>query len=447
MGPQQAAASAGVVRPHIGDRINVATRSVHARLNKAILERLPRAIPPQATNPCLYASGILHVAPIYLVFESLWRSLISDETNPPEPHPAFLTPAQVSLYPATHAHGKTTPSSEPPSCSPEVRAALAHLYLPGLARTPSLFSDLRAITGWSPSELSDQLRHAASTGRLSQLIKHTKAAVSRQPHVLLAYAWVLYMALFSGGRYLRASLEDAGPAFWSHKADPLVPGGCECCEPDGTETQTPPLSFFRFDTPEDGEDLKREFKTRLAEAEANLTGREVDDVVREAICLFDNMVLLVGQLDGLWGGDAGSAAARLPLTPREGWAAALMLPRFGKIRDSLVVARERGFRGLGGLGSGSTRGGGSSDAGAGSIGGGREDDGFPLEVEEEDNKHRFRAVHFGGETKAPEVAEGDEGSEGRKGRSMSSSFPPVMNAIVVLGIMGVIWALGQVSSE
>ena len=37
--------------------------------------------------------------------------------------------------------------------------------------------------------------------------------------MLLAYAWVLYMALFSGGRFIRATLESAGTdGFWHRKA-------------------------------------------------------------------------------------------------------------------------------------------------------------------------------------------------------------------------------------
>jgi hypothetical protein len=63
----------------------------------------------------------------------------------------------------------------------------------------------------------------------------------------------------------------------------------------------PPLGFFRFDTAQDGEDLKEEFKKKFEEAGRALTGDEWAEVVREAGQIFEHMILLVGELHDILG--------------------------------------------------------------------------------------------------------------------------------------------------
>lgn len=138
---------------------------------------------------------------------------------------------------------------------------------------------------------------------------------------------------------IRAALEEPGHTFWDRKSDPVAPSGRACEEPvfDGEGL---PLSFLRFATPEDGEDLKAEFKKRLGEAEAQLEAEEVDEVVREAVCIFENMMLVVGQLDGVCSGEEEKKETEVD----EGWVAQVTGFFGGRVRDSLAVARERGLR-------------------------------------------------------------------------------------------------------
>lgn len=59
----------------------------------------------------------------------------------------------------------------------------------------------------------------------------------------------------------------------------------------------PGLQFFNFPGSEDGEDIKRQFKSRYAEAETHLTESEKEDIVSEAQHIFSFMLELISDLD------------------------------------------------------------------------------------------------------------------------------------------------------
>ncbi|KAI8625344.1 heme oxygenase-like protein [Xylariaceae sp. FL1651] len=315
----------------LSDCINIATRSVHSKLNKLVIFRLPLALPPQADDASQYVSGLLHVAPIYIAFESLWKKML----DLPEPVADFNKEENTHACTAcdpTAPQPKTqflrSSSDASPVASIRIRSLLANLHFEGLQRSQALQKDITSLTRWSSRTLAEQLNGAAESPVLSDFLNHIKNSVETSPHVLLAYAWVLYMALFSGGRFIRASLEDIYPEFWvpasaqqQTTATLTVPNGA-----DTSDVSIRPLNFFRFDTLEDGEDLKLAFKKRLVESESVLTGPERDDIVQEARCIFDFMVRLVGELDDICGTDEEAAESRL-LSLRS--------------RDSVVVEKER----------------------------------------------------------------------------------------------------------
>jgi heme oxygenase len=105
------------------------------------------------------------------------------------------------------------------------------------------------------------------------MIEHIEQACTSTPHVLIAYAFVLYMALFNGGRWIRAELLKAQ---WG--------GG---------------LDFWYFPGPDNGEGVKNEFKARLIDVQGLLTVEQRRDIVREAQDIFRNLLVLVEELDGL----------------------------------------------------------------------------------------------------------------------------------------------------
>jgi hypothetical protein len=124
------------------------------------------------------------------------------------------------------------------------------------------------------------------------------------------------MALFSGGRYLRAKLQAAGCGFWRQEYDHDSSGhdaSNSYYQDEGLDRRihfapvSPQrrirqvgkdgLSFFNFAGALDGEDLKAEFKKRFAESEAHLTPGEKDDVVRESQRIFELLHKMVSHLD------------------------------------------------------------------------------------------------------------------------------------------------------
>ncbi|KAI5859474.1 hypothetical protein GGS23DRAFT_600398 [Durotheca rogersii] len=292
-------ASTDPARP-LGECINAATRVPHARLNRLIAARLRLALPPRAADTWSYAQGLLHLAPVYMAVEAQWRDMTGTGTG---------TGADAARR--------------------RVRAVLAHvggvLLDGGLAREVALRGDLRALTGWTEAALAEQLAEAAGGGgAAAEMVRRVRATARERPHALLAYAWVLYMGLFAGGRRLvRAAFErvDPGARFWRPLAlededeeddddeeEDKGPGGEKTAEKSvgfverlwglvtgaknngsSTATRPPPsdakqrrqqrrpawqaparqpLAFFRFDTATDGEDVRAAFKARFAEATA-----------------------------------------------------------------------------------------------------------------------------------------------------------------------------------
>jgi len=319
--------------------INIATRSVHTKLNKLIIFRMPLALPPQSDDGSNYVSGLLHIAPIYIAFESLWERIAHaqpSQSSSPEPESRFSdshtcstceTKASATDVPDLSTLPQVLDASQAPAVSSRIRNILAELSLPDMRRTLALQDDLMSLTGWSSCTLAKHLNDAAEAPVLSSFLHHIRHAVEARPHILLAYGWVLYMALFSGGRFIRASLEAAGPAFWAPQSDLSHPSSLstETERESSKRSADGPFQFFRFNTPNDGEDLKQTFKDRLVELETLLTGQEREEIVQEAQNIFDFMVKMVMELDAVCGTDQDAGSKLLSL----------------RSRDSVVVERER----------------------------------------------------------------------------------------------------------
>jgi len=167
------------------------------------------------------------------------------------------------------------------------------------------------------------------------------------------------MALFSGGRHLRAVLKGAGGTadFWSRDPSPVRPYSIAGQSTDRKRSLSNPsdhkllrssreslpseksfpnilkdgLSFFDFDGDEDGEDIKREFKKRIAEADGLLTEREKEDIIEEAKEIFRFMVELVNEMDAVCGPVGEEIEGAHESRPN----------RLFMTRDSVVMAKER----------------------------------------------------------------------------------------------------------
>jgi hypothetical protein len=128
--------------------------------------------------------------------------------------------------------------------------------------------------------------------KVAEFCTHIRTTIHEKPWTLVSYAWCFYMAVFSGGRWIRSELLRAGPEFWEtdEKAAtlPLAERG---------------LSFWHFPGQFDGEDIKLEFKAQLAAAETLFTADERVDIIEEAKNIFQMCAGLVEELDAMVGTD------------------------------------------------------------------------------------------------------------------------------------------------
>jgi heme oxygenase len=323
----------------LADAIAASTRAIHAKLNKSIIARLPLALPPRAPDPSVYACGLLHIAPIYTTFEALWQNMID---SPPqlELDDGTLTDTESNATTTTPDTGVLSSSYQPRGINERVHTILQRLHLPGLMRSERLKADIRALTGWPGHIVEEQLRATYQTGPLADFIAHIKDSIAEKPHVLAAYAYIMFMALFAGGRYIRASLESAGQDFWDLAP---TPDGHADTDPydanKSTFSQKAPFGFLHFDTPTDGEDLKREFKRRLVVSEHHITTTEKDDIVHETIVIFEHMSAIVDQLDDICGEMVLYSPETEQSSPTLSDLLQSTLPT--RLRDSVAVTKER----------------------------------------------------------------------------------------------------------
>lgn len=355
--------------PSLAHSINTAIASSHTKINRLILDRMPHAVPPQADNPSTYITGLLHIGAVYIAFESLWQNIIGAHT-------------EIAPLPYTYPFANDTNTSSsglnhgpaPPQVTERVRQILETAYWPNMLRAARVKADISAMTGWPTQVVDEQLRSAATTGALEAFLAHIKDAVDSRPHVLLAYAYGLYLALLSGGSYIRSELMNLTTEFWLAVPDPVRPSMVPCTRGPSDEPErlrrhstfecdsgahglagedpsiTLPLSFLDFDTPlghenprQRAKDLKAEFKRRFANAEQALTESERRDIVAESVVIFDHLESVVGQLDKICGSEADATQqgkSRRQATKAEPQPAGIG----SRLRDSIAIAKGRLLR-------------------------------------------------------------------------------------------------------
>ena len=246
--------------PTLPAEINASTKQQHDVLNSLITNRLPLALPPHAPDLTFLGLGLATFAQIYFNLEDAWQEVVD------------------SLY-----------SSDTTLCGThDVLAleSLATMRPRGMKRSLRLEHDLQHIskhTGVDTPSIDPAQR---------QMLRRMRTNIRAKPHTLIAYGWVMYMAIFSGGRWIKQKLSDAGPGFWHDQ------GRHNNLEGEGSmPTERSGYSFLFFDGDKSGEDIKALFKARLTEAEALLTVSERQDIIDTAQELFEDCIALVGMLD------------------------------------------------------------------------------------------------------------------------------------------------------
>ncbi|KAL8650665.1 MAG: hypothetical protein Q9210_003694 [Variospora velana] len=227
----------------VGDDINRATKLYHTTLNQLILHFLPFALPPNTSSYHLYALGVSHFHPIYAAFETSFRTQ--------------LRSAALSPHLAEILHG---------------------LHLPDLERAKALQDDINFLLPPSPRAPIPN-----KVPRLEVFQRHIQVSLARKPHLVVAYTWIFYMALFSGGRYIRSKLR-AGLSQSISSASSTE------------QNKVTGLAFWEFPGERDGEDLKLEYKRRVAALSIQLTDKERVDIVEEGIYIMVSLTGLVREV-------------------------------------------------------------------------------------------------------------------------------------------------------
>lgn len=222
--------------------------------------------------------------------------MIRDHARPASPAASSVGPAPsspitspllsyllVNPYDSPSFFTSTLGAPTPPS--PQLAAFLSSLRPQGLPRSRRLKTDLGYLLDLHPTDL-DVLLAKYPGDKVAAFCAHIRKTVHEKPWTLVAYAWCFYMAVFSGGRWIRGGLLRAGDSFW-----PSTTKG------EAVALQERGLSFWHFAGPHDGEDIKAEFKLRLEEAEHLFSDDQRVDVIEEAKAIFQLCADLVYELD------------------------------------------------------------------------------------------------------------------------------------------------------
>lgn len=313
-------------------------RTLHTNLNRLITSRLPLGLPPYTSDSTLYATGLLHFAHIYLTFESLWSDLIRDHARPTSPSASTMNPPPsspttspllsyllVNPYDSPTLFTSTLGAPTPPS--PQLAAFLSTLRPRGLPRSGRLKKDLEYLLGVHSTDLEVLLAKYPGD-KVASFCTHIRKSVHEKPWTLVAYAWCFYMAVFSGGRWIRAGLLRAGDDFWpsAHKDEKV-------------SLQERGLSFWHFPGPHDGEDIKGEFKLRLEEAEHLFSDDQRVDVIEEAKNIFQLCAEVVYELDYM----VGSTQTDQPQTDNPPAEVLKQIPTTEKTLSERPVDQRHGF--------------------------------------------------------------------------------------------------------
>lgn len=362
LGPSvRSMASTKSTPPEAGDssslshQINASILSSHTTLNRLILDRMPRAVPPHTDNPSAYITGLLHIGAVYIAFESLWQNLIGVHSE--------IAPIPYT-FPFNSPDEQEQQHVEPAKITARTRRVLEEAYSATMLRAPRIKADVQAMTGWPDHVLEQQLKLIGTSGRLGKFTLHIRDTVNKKPHILLAYAHTLYLALLSGGSYIRTELMFIDRGFWEATPTPIAPGMVECRPDKGTQqgprqrqseddkqnadpdAVTPlPLQFLDFDPPlganprQQTKMLKVDLKARLTAADALLADPERRDIIAEAGLIFHHLEGMVGQLDTLFAGPSAT-----PAVNNKSHTQRVTGGVGARLRDSIAIAKGRLLR-------------------------------------------------------------------------------------------------------
>ncbi|OJD27069.1 hypothetical protein ACJ73_01530 [Blastomyces percursus] len=271
-----------------------AIRDRHTSFGSLVAKRVPLCLPPRTDTPALYAFGISRFAEIYFAFEETWLSQLSQL-------PSVTSTSSPDEYEILDSFVNDDRG--------RIRSILSQLYIPELLRSEKLRSDLRAL-GWSsgmedssqntPSENdssnkdNDDDNDDAYGNAATAFAAHIKSATAEHPHLIMVYAWIMYLILLNGGRRIRTKLAAGGHDFWKTGPEATEHGDSGSGIPNGLT-----FWFFHRDDKDlyDDEGIKQEFKARLHSASNLLSISERAQIIVEAVNIFRHCSRIIAEID------------------------------------------------------------------------------------------------------------------------------------------------------
>ncbi|KAJ5633066.1 hypothetical protein N7490_009405 [Penicillium lividum] len=247
-------------------KLREAIKEPHAAIHRMNLSRISLCLPPQTSRPTLYALGISRYAEIFYGLEEEWVAFMGDPAD-------WIGEGSVDRIPDLSDAFDASDSPE------RMKSLLRVLYVPELIRTRALQADLQFLQSVDPASV--ELMSGPNPG--SEIRRYIHDHVGRNPHLLVAWIWILYSAILYGGRELQSQLVKAGPEFWDLSAAELQ------------ASRTPsPLSFWHID---DDDAVKAKFRKRIVQVDQVLTPQEQQDILDESLRIFQKLELLTLSLD------------------------------------------------------------------------------------------------------------------------------------------------------
>ncbi|PGG99098.1 hypothetical protein GX51_06438 [Blastomyces parvus] len=270
-----------------------AIRDHHTSFGSLVAKRVPLCLPPRTDTPALYAFGISRFAEIYFAFEEAWLSQLSQL-------PSVSSTGSPDEYEILDSFVNDDRG--------RIRNILSQLYIPELLRSEKLRSDLRAL-GWSsgtedtsqdtPSDDNDSSNNKdddydAYGNAATAFAAHIKSATAEHPHLIMVYAWIMYLILLNGGRRIRTKLAAGGHDFWKTNPVATEHGDGDSGIPNGLT-----FWFFHRDDKDlyDDEGIKQEFKARLHSASNLLSVSERAQIIVEAVNIFRHCSRIIAEID------------------------------------------------------------------------------------------------------------------------------------------------------
>lgn len=225
-------------RESLGYLINEATADQHAALEELVMSHFKQCLYPATSTPLLYAEGLSY---FLIIFRNL--ELVLQHNN--------------------------------------------DLYDPRLVRTDRLNADVMCIKqDFHVTERRTRFGEQEWTTVLKDFDKRMGEQLLKMPHLLLAYAWVLYLAIFSGGRYMKASLQLSFRDAWLQRID-------ESKHHDAEDY----LRFWIFgDNSQENEEIRSSFKSRFEAVAETLSTQQQHEVVIEAGAIMQSLAGVVQEL-------------------------------------------------------------------------------------------------------------------------------------------------------